>query len=151
LPVASVAEESKLGYIPEGAYKMKIIESTMKNCSKTANDPSGKYLEVVFQISEGDYKGHVIKEFLNIVNKNDKAKLIAIKFLNNITYACCLESINDSNDLHGIEIVGIVKNKQSGDYINSKVTKVLRVEDFDFESYVNVSSEHSSKSHGVPF
>lgn len=98
--------------IPAGTYVMAITRSEMKqNKAKT-----GYYLSAMFKVQEGEYKGRTVFVNLNLVNPSAVATEIAKKELNTICQACGLESVADSDELHGIPMavtLRINENKNS--------------------------------------
>ena len=99
---------------PEDTYNLQIIQSDMKDTKAG----TGQYLELRIQILDEPYTGKLIFERLNLINPNEVAVKIANRTLADICLACGLDSIEDSEELHGIEFKGkvIIKEDESGDY-----------------------------------
>jgi hypothetical protein len=81
-------------------YVAKIIESEMKENSKK----TGEFLKLKFQITEGTYKNRLIFINLNIIHTNEDAVEIAEQQLAAICNAIGVSSVEDSEELHGIEM-----------------------------------------------
>jgi len=99
--------------IPEGTYKAFITEEKEKKTK--AGD--GFYLELIFEIQEGEHKGRRIWTRLNISNPNPAAVDIAERELKAITTACVGRTIQDSSEL--LEkplaiVVGIKRERWDG-------------------------------------
>jgi hypothetical protein len=97
--------------LPAGKYLAAITASDMK--VTRAND--GSYLELQFQILDGEYKGRYLWARLNIENPNAKAVQIARGHLSAICRAVGVMQPRDSVDLHNIPLVISVKCKKRED------------------------------------
>lgn len=91
--------------IPAGWYNVMIDQSEMKPTSK--ND--GFYLELRFNIIDGQYVGRKLFSRLNIRNANPTAQEIAYKDLSAIAHAVNVLLVEDSQQLHGIPLKVKVK------------------------------------------
>ncbi len=99
-------EPSKpLEAIPDGKYVAMIVESAMKPTK--AND--GEYLDLKFQVTEGDYKGRCVFARLNLKNKSPQAVMIARGELAAIREATGVKNPKDSIDLHNLPMLIKVK------------------------------------------
>jgi len=87
--------------IPAGDYVGKITESTeVENKKKT-----GSYLKLTFQITEGKFKGRKLWTNLNLnLSTSPEAVEIANRELATIMKACGKVAVEESKDLHGIEM-----------------------------------------------
>lgn len=103
--------------IPPGEYLVHIIDSDMK--PNSAN--TGSYLQLEIEILEGDSAGRKLTERLNLDNPNEKAVEIAQRTLNALCVAVGKLSISDSNELHGIPIVAVVKVDPAKPYVKDGV------------------------------
>ncbi|MFO0839622.1 MAG: DUF669 domain-containing protein [Phycisphaerae bacterium] len=108
-----------VGYdpIPAGKYLAAITESEMK-ATKSA---SGQYLQLTFQIIEGEYKGRLIWARLNLDNPNATTVKIARAELSAICRAVGVMSPKDSAELHNLPLVisvGVKPRKDNGDPSN---------------------------------
>ena len=87
--------------IPAGAYTAIITESEMKP-TKTNN---GRYLQLTFQIIDGDCKGRLVWARLNLENPSEMAVKIARAELSSICRAVGVMAPRDSLELHNLPIV----------------------------------------------
>ncbi len=97
--------------IPAGKYLAAIISSEMKP-TKTG---TGSYLELTFQVLDGEYKNRLLWTWLNLDNPNRTAVQIARAELSAICRAVGVLSPNDSTELHNLPLVVNVKCKKRGD------------------------------------
>lgn len=87
--------------IPAGEYQAKIKESEMvKNKKET-----GSYLKLTFEVTAGDYRGRLLWSNLNLDHPSEQAVEIAQKELATICRAVGKSAIDDSNELHGIDML----------------------------------------------
>jgi len=91
--------------IPAGEYLMQITDSDMK----ATKDGTGQYLELTLQVIDGEHKGRLCWDRLNLINKNPKAVEIAQRSLSSICRATGVPSVHDSAQLHGKPLVARVK------------------------------------------
>jgi len=84
--------------IPAGAYNALIKKSEFKQTKAK----TGHYLQLQLVIIDGEFKGRVLFERLNLDNPNPTAVQIANKALNSICDACGKVAVEDSEELHGI-------------------------------------------------
>ena len=90
-------EPSTFDDLPAGDYQVIIVDSEMKD----TKDFSGKYLQLTYDIMEGEHKGRKIFDRLNLVNRNDVAKRIAMQTLESICRATNFNGLlKDSAQLH---------------------------------------------------
>jgi len=87
--------------IPAGEYVAMIVKSEMKETSNKL----GEYLSLQFKVTEGEFKNRVLFTNLNLKNQNEQTVQIARKALTSICKACGIVSIEDSEELHGIEML----------------------------------------------
>ena len=103
--------------IPAGKYVAMIVESEMKPTK--AGD--GAFLELVFQIVEGEFKGRKLWSRLNLENANPLAVQIARAELSAICRAVGVMAPNDSVELHDLPLLITVKcrkREDTGDIVN---------------------------------
>jgi len=103
--------------IPAGKYLAIITESELK----PTKSGSGSYLQLTFQILEGEYKGRFLWSRLNLHNANATAVQIAQAELSAICRAVGVLTPNDSVELHNLPLVINVKcrkREDSGDITN---------------------------------
>lgn len=94
----NAAPSTERGTIPTGYYLACIVESEMKE-TKQGN---GKYLELKYEIIDGEHKGRNIWVRLNLCNANPKAVEIANRDFAAIRLATGLTVVRDSTQMHNI-------------------------------------------------
>lgn len=103
--------------IPAGKYPAMITASEMK-ANKAG---TGSYLELVFTILEGEYKGRQLWARLNLDNPNETAVKIARAELSAICRAVGVLTPRDSAELHNLPLivkVGCRHRKDTGEIVN---------------------------------
>jgi hypothetical protein len=134
LPGAYMSEEnhetSGFSIIPEGNYIAQIIKSEWKD-TKAKN---GKYIALTLKIVDGDHKGKVLFENLNLINPNPQAVEIATKTMNSICAACGKVNVEDTDELHAIPMTVVVKiTPAKGDFPESnKISAYLPMDGEEF-------------------
>jgi hypothetical protein len=83
--------------LPAGWYNVAMDESTLK----PTKDGAGQYLEIRFNVLDGQYVGRKLFSRLNIRNQNPVAQEIAYKDLSAICHAVGVLQVQDSQQLHG--------------------------------------------------
>jgi hypothetical protein len=97
--------------VPASKYPAVITESEMKpNKAGT-----GQYLQLTFQIIDGELKGRLLWARLNLDNPNATAVQIARADLSAICRAVGVLAPNDSVDLHNLPLVIDVRCKKRAD------------------------------------
>ncbi len=97
--------------IPAGKYLAMITASEMKpNKAST-----GRFLELVFTIVEGEFKNRQVWARLNLENPSSVAMKIAQAELSALCRAIGVMTPNDSVDLHNLPLVISVKCKKRKD------------------------------------
>jgi hypothetical protein len=108
---SQVEPSSTLEPIPAGKYPAVIIESEMKpNKAGT-----GSYLQLTFQIIDGEYKNRILWARLNLDNPNDTAVKIARGELSALCRAVGVMAPRDSCELHNLPLVLHVRCKKRTD------------------------------------
>jgi hypothetical protein len=97
--------------IPAGKYQAVIVESEMKS-TKNGN---GHFLELTFEVVEGEYKGRKVWSRLNLDNPNQTAVKIAQGELSAICRAVNVMQPKDSVELHNLPLEVTVKCKKRDD------------------------------------
>ena len=97
--------------IPAGKYLAIIAASEMKP-TKSGN---GSYLELQFQVIEGEYKGRLLWSRLNLDNPNQQAVQIARAELSAVCRAVGVMQPKDSVELHNLPLLVTVKCKKRED------------------------------------
>ena len=97
--------------IPAGRYVAVINDSGMRP-TKSGN---GQYLQLEFEIIEGEHAGRRLWDRLNLENTNPEAVRIARADLSAICHAVNVLTPQDSVELHNIPLVIVVKCKKDQD------------------------------------
>lgn len=105
--------------IPAGEYLVAITKSVMADNKKR----NGQHLTCHMKIIEGEFKGRILFELMNLDNPNPVAVDIANKTLNGICQACGKVGVEDSNELHNIPMIVVVAVKP-GDAVNPPSNKM---------------------------
>ena len=103
--------------IPAGKYVAVIGESEMK----PTKSGTGAYLELVFQVIEGEYRNRRLWARLNLDNPNELTVQIAKGELSAICRAVGVMQPKDSCELHNLPLLITVKCKRrddTGDIVN---------------------------------
>lgn len=97
--------------IPASKYQAVITESEMK----PTKSGTGSFLQLAFQIIEGEFKNRVLWARLNLSNPTAVAVQIAQAELSAICRAVGVLAPNDSVDLHNLPLIIHVKCKKRAD------------------------------------
>jgi hypothetical protein len=97
--------------LPAGKYLAVITDSEMKP-TKSGN---GNFLELAFQVIEGEYKGRNLWTRLNLDNPNETAVKIARGELSALCRAVGVLQPKDSCELHNLPLLVTVKCKKRED------------------------------------
>jgi len=97
--------------IPPGKYVAVITNTEMKP-TKAGN---GSYLEITFQVIEGEFKNRLLWARLNLDNPSQMAVKIARSELSSICRAVGVMEPKDSIELHNLPLVISVKQKTDAD------------------------------------
>ena len=103
--------------IPAGKYLAAIVASEMK----PTKNGKGHYLEMRFQLLEGEHKNRTLFARLNLDNPNETAVEIAQRELSAICRAVNCMTPQDSTELHDIPLtvaIKCVKRKDNGEITN---------------------------------
>ncbi len=103
--------------IPAGNYLAVVTETEMKPTK--AGD--GKYLQLTFQVLEGEFKGRLVWARLNLENANATTVKIARAELSAICRAVGVMAPKDSVELHNLPLVikvGCKKRQDTGEITN---------------------------------
>lgn len=114
---------------PEGWYKAYIKESAAKETAKK----DGQFLQIGFQLIEGDFNGGAVGNNLNLWNKNEKAREIAFRELSSICHVTGVMQLQDTSQLHNIPFwirlaieEGTLKDDNTGYYPDKNVIKAYK-------------------------
>ena len=103
--------EADYSALPAGDYICQATDSEMKD-TKAGN---GQYLQITFEVLDGDHKGRKIWDRLNLVNPNQTAVDIAQRQLASLARSCGVQKVADSSVLHGIPVTLKVKIRKGTD------------------------------------
>jgi hypothetical protein len=106
-----VDPNSEFDPVPAGKYLAIIIESE----AKPTKSGKGSFLELTFEILDGDYKGRKLWARLNLENPNETAVKIARAELSAICHAVGVMQPKDSMELHDLPLTITVKCKKRDD------------------------------------
>jgi hypothetical protein len=106
--------------IPAGKYIAVVTDSELK----PTKAGGGKYLQLTFQVVDGEHKGRLVWARLNLENKNEMTVKIARAELSAICRAVGVMAPKDSVELHNVPIEISVGLKKL-DY-NCEVTNVIK-------------------------
>jgi hypothetical protein len=111
--------------LPAGQYVAVITDSEMKPTKSGA----GNYLQLVFQIVEGEYANRLLWVRLNLDNPNATAVDIARRELSAICRSVGVLVPTDSSDLHNIPLQILVglKRRKDTDELQSEVKQYAKV------------------------
>ena len=103
--------------VPAGKYVAVITESE----KKPTKAGTGEYLQLTFQVIEGEFKGRLLWARLNLDNPSAMAVKIARAELSAICRAVNVMAPKDSLELHNLPLtisVGCKKREDTGDITN---------------------------------
>ena len=105
--------EPSVGFdaIPAGKYQAVITDSEMKD----TKSGTGKYLQLEFEIIEGDYKNRKLWVRLNLENANSEAVRMARADLSAICRAVNVIQPRDSVELHNLPLTITVRCRKNQD------------------------------------
>lgn len=108
---ANTVEPNTFGAIPAGKYLAAITHSEMKD----TKGGTGRYLELTFEVLEGEHKGRKVWARLNLENPNQLAVQIARGELSAICRAVGIMTPGDSVELHNLPLTITVTAKTRPD------------------------------------
>jgi hypothetical protein len=97
--------------LPAGKYVAVVTDSGMK-ATKAGN---GSFLELTFEIVEGEFKGRKVWARLNLDNPNPTAVRIARAELSSLCRAVGVMQPKDSCELHNLPLIVSVKQRTDGE------------------------------------
>ncbi len=105
--------EPSIGFdtIPAGKYQAVITDSEMKD----TKSGTGKYLQLEFEVIEGDYKSRKLWARLNLENANPEAVRMARADLSAICRAVNVIQPRDSVELHNLPLTITVRCRKNQD------------------------------------
>lgn len=103
--------------VPIGDYPVIISASEMKETKPKPGKIPGQYLQLTYDVIEGEFKGRKFFDRLNLVNENQTAQEIAQRALSAICRAVGVMHPKDSSELHNKPLVVTVGIRAaSGEY-----------------------------------
>lgn len=105
--------EPSIGFdaIPAGKYQAVITDSEIKD----TKSGTGKYLQLEFEVIEGDYKSRKLWARLNLENANPEAVRMARADLSAICRAVNVIQPRDSVELHNLPLTITVRCRKNQD------------------------------------
>lgn len=103
--------------IPSGKYEAVVTDSEMKQ----TRAGTGEYLQLTFQITDGQYKNRLLWARLNLSNPNPTAVQIARAELSALCRAVDVMAPKDSTELHNLPVIIHVRcrrREDTGDVVN---------------------------------
>ena len=115
---------SQFAIVPTGKY------SVVVGSAEVGTTKNGSSLIVGYHITEGEFEGKLIKDFLNIVNTSAEAQRISMERLATIAWCTSAPLVNgtlaDTDDLINKEVFEVlVEQVDDGEYKNMKVKAVI--------------------------
>lgn len=98
--------------LPKGKYLCMAVASQIKPTKKGTGD----YLEITFEVLDGQGKGRKIWERLNIRNSNKTAEEISQRALSSLCRAVGVMNLADTDQLHNIPVILEVDVEQREGY-----------------------------------
>lgn len=91
------AQTDNFAPVPAGNYIAEVNRSEVKQ----TKDGRGSYLSLTFKILDGDFANRLVFQNITIVNANQTAQAIGRKQMSQLSGACGIMQLNDSQELHG--------------------------------------------------
>ena len=106
----SVPPQTGFEPVPNGTYRAMIVESEVK----PTKESGGQYLQLTWQILEGECKGRKIWDRLNIQNASAEAQRIGQSQLSAVCHATGVLKLTSSQQLHNIpcDVKTVVKESK---------------------------------------
>lgn len=131
--------------IPAGKYVAVITDSEMKP-TKAGN---GQYLQLTFEIIDGDFKGRLLWVRLNLDNPNETAVQIAQAELSAICRAAGVMIAKDSQELHSLPMTINVRLKRRND--NGEMQNEIRGYSATSTPTATASASHPAQASTAPW
>ena len=97
--------------IPAGDYTASIITSEIKAAKKGR----GTYLELVWEVLDGDFKQRRVWQRIMITHPSEKCVAMGQRKLSSVCHALGVMQLNDSSELHGIPTtIHVIVKEESG-------------------------------------
>lgn len=110
----TVEPDSGMSPIPAGSYIAQAIESEIK----PTKNGTGQYVQFTWKVLDGQYKGRLIFDRINVKNANQVAEQIGQKQLSALCHAAGVLRLQDTMQLHNRPVkvrVVMRKDDQYGD------------------------------------
>lgn len=114
---ASKVEPNSFEVLPAGTYKVAIAKSEFK----PTKSGDGEYLNLQLKVLEGEHKGRVLFDILNLKNKSKDASIIAQGTLSSICRAVGVMKPNDSSELHNRPMLAEVAHRRYNDELQNTI------------------------------
>ena len=117
--------------LPEGDYIVAIEKADWKDTKAG----TGKYINMQFNVIEGEKQGSKLFNILNLVNPNPVAVRIATQDLNKICAACNMSNVEDTDELIGIpmSVTVTIDENEGSDY--PAQNKIIAYNNADGDSF----------------
>lgn len=116
---AAVPQNDSFDPIPAGDYIAQITESEIKN----TKSGTGQMLNLRWQVLDGQFKGRLVFDSLNIINQNPDTQRIAQGQLSSLCHVLGVLNLTDSAQLHMKPAIIKVKIRKSDQYGDSNDVK----------------------------
>lgn len=110
--------------LPDGKYSVVVAKADVKQ-----SKAGGHYLNVGYQVVDGDHKGRIVFDIVNIEHSNPEVVSIGMERLATIAWATDLgkDSVDDTDDLINKTPFDImIKTEEKDGYTNTRVKAILR-------------------------
>lgn len=104
--------ESDYSLIPAGWYSARITQAELKD----TNAKTGKYINVRYDLTDGAHAGRVVFGMVTVRNPNAKAEEIGRQQIGKMCRALGLETVSDTDQLVGGELLIKVTVRRSEEY-----------------------------------
>lgn len=134
----------KYDVIPEGEYDLEIVSTEVKETK--AKD--GWYIILDLKVIEGEHTGKMLKDLINIQNKNKEAQKIGLGRLKKIAIIGGHKNpsyIDDSDEILGFKLSGKVYTQTS--MHNGKTYEESSIKYYDFPKSSTGMKSNSNTNH----
>ena len=98
--------------IPAGEYTASIVTSEIKPSKKG----DGTYLELVWEVLDGEVKGQRVWHRIMVTHPSEKCVVMGKRKLSSVCHAVGVKQLNDSSELHNIPTTIKVSVKEEKGY-----------------------------------
>jgi hypothetical protein len=119
-----VAPQAPMEPLPAGIYPAAIEDSEVV----PTKSGTGQMLKLNWKVLDGEFKGRVVFDRINVQNQNPKAEEIGQRQLSTLCHAVGVLQLKDSAQLHGIPcmIKVSVRRDETGQYADQNEVKDYR-------------------------